>query len=280
MQNKIRGAACFIALSAAFATNLSVSSHAQERTLLKVTLLTNSYRNVLKLYGKPDEIQAGGPNVPNEGIPENLKGNAAQGGFTPGGGGGGKQGRGGGGAPGSFGGGGSPAGAGGAPGSFGGSGGQYAQRQGGGAPGSAGGGGGRLPGFGGNPGGQDAGESGGGQQGAPAGGGNGDEESTREVTWWYHDMQNGLHKSFLFNKDGRVIQVQEYGYDKNHKGGKTKKGVALGSNLSTVLRSYGWSNEGTRSGDNLMMRYGRQFRVAFQMVKNTVVGITIGVGDK
>ena len=85
---------------------------------------------------------------------------------------------------------------------------------------------------------------------------------------------------FLFNKDGRVIQVQEYGYDKNHKGGKTKKGVALGSNLSNVLRSYGWSNEGTRSGDNLMMRYGRQFRVAFQMVKNTVVGITIGVGDK
>ena len=284
MQIRIHSATKLIALSALLSIGAVGASQAQEKRLLKVTLLTNSYRDVLKLYGKPDEIQAGGPNTPTEGIPENVKASGAQGGFTPGKSGGGGR-SGGGGAPGSFGGGG------GAPGSFGG-GNQYAQasRQGGGgapgsfgggAPGSFGGGkGGGLPGFGGTPDGGD-----GASQPSGAGGGGtassgGEEEASREVTWWYHDLLNGLHKSFLFNKDGRVIQVQEYGHDKNRKGDRTRKGVALGSNLNAVLRAYGWSNEGTRNGDNLMMRYGRQYRVAFQMVKNTVVGITIGVGDK
>ncbi len=262
-----------LALSALLTIGVCGSSMAQEYKLFGIKLLTNSYKDVLKKYGKPDEIQAGGPSLPVEGIPQGAQQNSAQGGSTPGGkggGGGGGGGRlpGGGGPPSSAGGGIPPQYA------------QYAQRGGaGGAPSSSGGGGG-LPGFGGK---QSDGD-GGGPQGAGGGtGGNagaqdGSEES-REVTWWYHDLSSGLHKSFLFNKDGRVIQIQEYGHDQKRKGDRTRKGVGLGSNLNSVLKQYGWSSEGTRSGDNLVMKYGNQYRVAFQLVKNNVIGITIAAGD-
>lgn len=257
-----------LALSALLTIGVCGSSMAQEYKLFGIKLLTNSYKDVLRRYGKPDEIQAGGPSLPVEGIPQGAQQNSAQGGFTPGGkGGGGGRLPAGGGPPASSGGGAPP---------------QYAQyaRQGapggGGAPSSSGGGGG-LPGFGGK---QSDGDGGGSQR---AGGGTANaqdsSEESREVTWWYHDLPNGLHKSFLFNKDGRVIQIQEYGHDQKRKGDRTRKGVGLGSNLNSVLKQYGWSSDGTRSGDNLVMKYGNQYRVAFQLVKNNVIGITIAAGD-
>jgi hypothetical protein len=114
--------------------------------------------------------------------------------------------------------------------------------------------------------------------GAAAGGAEANgEQAEYEATWWYHDRTNGLHRSFLFNKDGRVIQVQEYGYDKNHKGGKTRLGVGLGSSLNQVLRTYGWSNDGSNEGRNMIMRYGGEDKIAFQLVNNVVVGITVAV---
>ncbi len=256
-----------LALSALLTIGVCGSSMAQEYKLFGIKLLTNSYKDVLKRYGKPDEIQAGGPSLPVEGIPQGAQQNSAQGGFTPGGKGGGGGGRlpAGGGPPSSSGGG--------APSQYA----QYGKQAGG---GNSGGGGGGLPGFGGK---QSDGEGGapqgaGGSNGGNTGAQDGSEES-REVTWWYHDLPNGLHKSFLFNKDGRVIQIQEYGHDQKRKGDRTRKGVGLGSNLNNVLKQYGWSNEGTRSGDNLVMKYGSQYRVAFQLVKNNVIGITIAAGD-
>jgi hypothetical protein len=143
----------------------------------------------------------------------------------------------------------------------------------GGSPGFAGGpgegaaGGPMMPGMGGSSGGAPG-------VGGPAAEG---EAPEYEATWWYHDKVNGLHKSFLFNKDGRVIQIQEYGYDQKHKGSKTRMNVGLGSNLNTVLRTYGWSNDGANDGQNMIMRYGGENKVAFQLVKNVVVGITVAI---
>ena len=83
--------------------------------------------------------------------------------------------------------------------------------------------------------------------------------------------------SFLFNKDGRVIQIQEYGGTSLHSG-KTRQGIMLGSNMTQVLSRYGWSNDGAHEGENVIMRYGAANKVAFQMVKNRVLGITVAVG--
>src|SRR5207248_2774770 len=64
-----------------------------------------------------------------------------------------------------------------------------------------------------------------------------------EVTWVY-DRPGGLTYMFLFNKDGRVIQIQEYGY----KGGSpTGAGIILGDSVHKVYGIYGWANSSQKS---------------------------------
>ena len=54
-------------------------------------------------------------------------------------------------------------------------------------------------------------------------------------------------------------------------------GVGLGSGLNAVLRNYGWSDDGANDGRNMIMRFGNEHKVAFQLVNNTVVGITVAI---
>lgn len=127
-----------------------------------------------------------------------------------------------------------------------------------------------LPGFPGGP--AAAGASGGG--GFPGMGGAGTQaQDPGETTWWYYDKKNGIYRSFLFNKDGKVIQIQLYGY----KGGnRTRQNIGLGSTLGQVINRYRWSNDAYRNGDNILLRYGNSpQRLAFQLAKNQVVGITL-----
>ena len=137
-----------------------------------------------------------------------------------------------------------------------------------------------LPGFpgGGPPGGPPGGfGSGSGSRGS----GNSDDEKIlytdqTQTTWWYHFARKGkpsYHYAFLFNKDGRVIQIQEYGF---YDGGKTQAGIGLGSSLGSVIRAYGFSTDGERTdNDKLTLRYGGTNRLAFQMISNKVLGITL-----
>ena len=216
------------------------------RSLLGIRLMDSKYADVLKKYGQPVEIQAGSPRLSEE--MAGKKDDANNGG-NPGG------------APG-----GSP---GGSP---------------GGAPPEGG-----LPGFGGGrPGGPPPSSGGGGGFGGGSPGGspsatanNGDDVKYKELgetTWWYRIVRKGkptIHYSFLFNKDGRVIQIQEYGFSE---GGKTVAGVGLGDSLGRVLSTYGWSNDGDRTPDDkLTMRYGTSEKLVFQIVKNQIVGITLAV---
>jgi len=202
------------------------------------------------------------------GFPGESDGDTGGGGGAPGSGGGAR-----GGYPGAPGSGGYP----GAPGSGG-----YPGAPGsGGYPGEGGKGGG-LPGFpGGNTGGGPGGYPGPGGSSIPGSGETGDSADTEapvtEATWWYHNPRKGYHMSFLFNKKGQVIQIQEYGSQTLHNG-HTRQGIALGSNMTQVLSKYGWSNDGAHSGDNVTMRYGGANKVAFQMVHNRVLGITVAVG--
>ncbi len=100
-----------------------------------------------------------------------------------------------------------------------------------------------------------------------------EEEGMGEVTWWYHPQPN-LYYAFLFNKDGRVIQIQEYGLKGTY---RTRGGVGLGSSMSQIIHNYGWSTNGSPNGENVVLKYGSRHQVAFQLVKNKVVGITVGV---
>jgi hypothetical protein len=122
--------------------------------------------------------------------------------------------------------------------------------------------------------------------GYPGGGGMGSmgammnsEESPNLTTWWYNFPKLGIHYSFLFNKQGRVIQIQAYG-DKPQPhmvNPRTAEGITFGSSLGTVVQRYGWSNSGTNNGTYVQLEYGLHNRIAFQLSDNHVVGIVLGV---
>ena len=249
-----------------------------ENSLLGVHLMS-TYKDVLKRFGQPAEIQVGMP-LSGEGDSGGPAGSGAGGapgsGGGPTGGGMGSAGvlpppsnavgKGGGGA-------GPPL-----PG-FGGSGGFPGS---GGASGSGG-----FPGSGGASGG--ASNAGGtGMGGLPIIPGSGGESSgpSEETVWWYKFPQQGRFYAFLFNKQGRVIQIQAHGFRprpntpvaKNMPTAVTAQGVTLGMQLGAVLKNYGWSNDGEHVGDYVVLRYGMgQDRVAFQSLHNEIVGITVGI---
>ena len=275
---------------------------AREDSLLGVRLLS-SYKTVLQRFGQPAEIQVGMPAGNEEGA------GGAQAGAMPGMGGGpvgmpggGMPGSGGPmGGPGMMGGSGGPMGMpGGIPGSGGGPslpgfGGPFGGK-GGGMPGSGGGG---MPGMpmgmagGGMPG------SGGGAMGGPGMMGGGGAAATaglpsipgsgggpsQETIWWYKYPQQGLFYAFLINKQGQVIQIQAHGYKPDPKTptARTAKGITLGAPFGAILKDYGWSSDGEHIGEYLVMRYdsrekigGGHGRLAFQVMRNQVVGITVG----
>jgi len=299
------------ALMAGVGTLLSISmvrtqaaqpATSSDNILLGVRLL-DTYRTVLQKFGQPGEIQVGAPIAP-----EPEAGAPGAGGF-PGNegfpGSGGMAGMpGGSGMPGSFG----------TPGSGGRGTGMYGGPAssgfpgGMGIPGSGGFPGSGLPGFGGPK------SSGGfpstpgtpGSFGTPGGSGTAGGSSTpnalpgtdglppipgtggaasQETVWWYKWPRQGIFVAFLFNKQGQVIQIQSHGYKTDPKvpTARTSKGVVLGSSMGTVLKNYGWSPEGDHSGEYVVMRYDTPGRVgnghgkvAFQVLKNQVVGITLG----
>ncbi len=292
-----------------------------ENTLLGMHLLNSTFRDVLKKYGQPSEVQAGGPFAPTP-PPGKVAASSGGGGMMgrgmmggSGGGmgmgmrppGSGMMGGSGGGGMGGMGGGnnqkvpsknGSPGDSGGGAGGGMGKPGSGGMRPGmgspmSGAPGgmgmpSSGGPGGGLPGFG--PGLPSMGGPGEGEGGGPGEMGSGSEETEdnpplKETTWWYHDHQTGLHMAFVFNRVGQIIQIGEYGPKKLMKmhgvlvpnAGATRRGLVLGNSMGSVIGKYGWSLDGAHSGDNVILRFGHSDRVAFQMVHNAILGITIGV---
>jgi hypothetical protein len=145
-------------------------------------------------------------------------------------------------------------------------------------PGSGGSG---LPGFG--PAAPGGGE--GGEMTPGAGTAEEDNPTFKETTWWYHDHQNGLHMAFVFNRVGQIIQIGEYGPRKLNSmnkhpvplAGATRRGLTLGNSMGSVIGRYGWSLDGAHDGANVIMRFGGKNKIAFQVVNNAVLGITIGV---
>jgi hypothetical protein len=292
----VLGAAMAMAVSSAHA---APALRAPEKSLLGISLL-GRYSDVLRKFGQPNEIQVGSPAPPAQAAGNaaaGVAGSGMMGGPPPSmmGGSGNmyaqmmrNQGRGMAGAPA------------GVMGAYGGYGAMMMARQGqGGAP--AGG----LPGFA-SPGGVGGGPPpsmmggsgnmyaqmmrnqgrgnamfGAGRMGGPAGiaagaNANAVPEAESETTWWYHFPKQGLHYAFLFNKEGRIIQIQQYGW-KGAAYGRTRQGVMLGSDLSQVVHGYGWSQDGGSSGKNLVLVYGGREKLAFQLVNNKVVGITLGL---
>jgi hypothetical protein len=261
------GGAVAVGTLLALTVTPSLAQAPQENSLLGIRLMS-PFSSVLRKYGQPNEIQIGAPTLPAQAFPA-TPGAAGRPGLQ-------------GGLPGMRGGpgmAGAPndpegvTGYGGLPGFAGG----RPAGQPGAMPGMPGGYRGMMPGGmppGMNIPGMPPGMGRPGMRGGPGNPAYQGDPTAGEITWWYHYPQKGLHYSFLLNKEGRVIQIQEYGW----KGGsKTRQGIGLGSTLGQIIQKYGWTNNGEPAGEDLTLRYGGRNKVAFQLVKNKVVGITVAV---
>lgn len=119
----------------------------------------------------------------------------------------------------------------------------------------------------------------GGGEGMAMGGGNVGDPG--EVTWVYE--KGPATTKILFDKEGRVIQIQAYGYS-----GVTTTGgkISLGDAYDKILRVYGWPESPSNEGGNIIARYPKRSNVAFQMSEKTktkgmrVVAITVALTDK
>lgn len=101
--------------------------------------------------------------------------------------------------------------------------------------------------------------------------------SGREITWIYRFEKN-KELDFLLDPQGRVLQIAAYGVE--WKGMKTSKGIGLGKTYKEVILTYGFpeSHEQQPLG-GMVLKYANSDRVAFTLVGNQVVGITIAFMD-
>lgn len=239
-----------------------------ERSLLGVRIW-RTWRDVLQKHGQPTRIEVGAPAG------------------TPGGGGGGALMRGGGPGGGALPGmGGAVYGGGGMMGPTGGPGGMMGMMGRGGGMQSGGGGASKMGAMMG----MDSGGPGGAPSGMmamggamPGGGGFGGAQqssgSEGEVTWVYE--RGPLTYHFLFNKDGRVIQIAQFGYIG---GTATSRGVKLGDQASKIYATYGWADSTVNEGNQLMLDYSQKAHVGFQLLDSgkgmRVVGIIVAEKER
>ena len=100
--------------------------------------------------------------------------------------------------------------------------------------------------------------------------------SAREITWIYRFSQNRTLE-FIIDPEGRVLQITAVGVEWS--GLRTAKGVVLGSTYKQVIMAYGFPESHEKSGIELVTRYADSDRVAFTLVGNQVVSITIAFMD-
>jgi hypothetical protein len=125
---------------------------------------------------------------------------------------------------------------------------------------------------------------GGGQMGINLSGGQGGGSGSSdegEITWVYD--KGLLTNFFLFNKDGRLIQVSSFGYSGG--GAVTSRGLRLGDSIGKVYAQYGWTPNITKDDTRgtMTLDYSKDHHVAFQLAEKNkvyhVVGITIGISE-
>jgi len=104
------------------------------------------------------------------------------------------------------------------------------------------------------------------------------ETGAGEVAWVYEKGTNTT--IFLFNNEGRLIQIQAFGYKA---GARTVNGVGLGDPASRVYAIYGFPDETVVSGNSRTLDYSKKANVAFQLADRgdgkgmRVVGITVAL---
>lgn len=94
--------------------------------------------------------------------------------------------------------------------------------------------------------------------------------------WTYLNPRTEHLYVFLFNNDGRVTAIQEFG---RNGGTRTQRGIGLGSPVSAVYQAYGWPDDTDQEGNYLQLFYGPKAHVQFTTLNNKVVAITVVLSE-
>jgi hypothetical protein len=101
--------------------------------------------------------------------------------------------------------------------------------------------------------------------------------SGREITWIYRFAKN-KSLEFIIDPEGRVLQIAAYGIEWS--GLRTAKGIVLGDAYKKLILTYGFPESHEQSGGGeMVIKYANSDRVAFTLLGNQVVGITIAFMD-
>jgi len=116
--------------------------------------------------------------------------------------------------------------------------------------------------------------------GMPGMGGAQSEDSEARSTWIY--QRGPISNFFVFNKDGRVIQIETSGLSGSS--AVTGRGVKLGDPVAKVYNQYGWTGKVAKSGTSTSLDFTRESHAAFlvQDMKAKgpiVVGMTVTLLD-
>lgn len=100
-------------------------------------------------------------------------------------------------------------------------------------------------------------------------------------TRWIYRRNNSRY-AFVFDKFNRVIQIEAIGMSNNRV--RTRRGVTFGSSFGTLIQRYGAPDGYEVNGDNLVVRFLVNDRVAFRLSRlradrpHVVTGIVVAAG--
>lgn len=132
-------------------------------------------------------------------------------------------------------------------------------------------------------GGQQGGGEGGGQgmSAAGGGGGGGQQASTARFTRWVYNRSSSKY-AFVIDKFNRVVQIEAIGITDSRV--RTGRGLGFGSSFSKIIKTYGAPDGYDISGNNLVVRYLQNRKVAFRLSRlgknktHTVTGVVVAGG--
>ncbi len=106
---------------------------------------------------------------------------------------------------------------------------------------------------------------------------------TESVTYtrWVYNRNNNKY-AFIVDRNGRIIQIEAIGISSPKV--RTKRGIGFGSSFASIVKAYHNPDGYEISGDNIMVKYLVQSKVAFRLSRlgdkqpHQVTGIVVSAG--
>ena len=102
---------------------------------------------------------------------------------------------------------------------------------------------------------------------------------SNQIIKYYYESKNGYLMTYHVGMKGYVERIDVHGIDKS-KIIRTNRGISIGDNYNRVIGSYGFPlSQRLQDDGTLYMDYTERAGVAFYILGNRVVGISVALPD-